>query len=193
MAKSLKRKVGAELAPDVLAVVRQWATRCLEICGNQPRVELSVLVKALQGASLIHHSNHWQSSGPTYYGDHLLFDRIYNDTDDLIDPLAEKAVGTGSTKTVNPVLHSQQAAEFVTALHPGTDNLSDTDMALVSYNTALAIIFLIDWALKSLESRGQLTNGIDNMLQGIADKHEEFVYLLQQRLTVSSVSTGWKI
>jgi hypothetical protein len=32
-----------------------------------------------------------------------------------------------------------------------------------------------------LEQKGQLSNGTDNLLQGVADKHEEFVYLLKQR------------
>lgn len=194
VSKSVGGRVASELAPDVLAAVRGWATQCLEACGDQPRVELSVVVKALQGAAMIHQGNHWQVAGPTYYGDHLLFQRLYEDTDGFVDGVAEKAVGTGTPMLVNPVLQSSQVSSFVATLYPGVVQLSETDMVIVSQNTVLAVLFLLGWAIKSLEYRGQLTNGIDNMLQGIADKHEEFAYLLQQRLahTSSEETSKWK-
>jgi hypothetical protein len=43
------------------------------------------------------------------------------------------------------------------------------------------IQYQFDKVYKLLESKGQLSSGTDNLLQGIADKHEEFVYLLKQR------------
>ncbi len=193
-AGAIKERVATELPSGLVARVREWATQCLEFCGNAPRVELSVLLKALQGAVIIHQANHWQSEGTTAYEDHLLFQRIYEGTDEFVDSLAEKSVGMGNASFVNPVAQSRQVHLFVQTLFPNQDQLTQTDRALVSQYTVGAVLFLIDWALRSLESRNQLSNGIDNMLQGIADKHEEFAYLLQQRLTVSASreDSGWK-
>jgi DNA-binding ferritin-like protein len=48
---------------------------------------------ALQLLFLVHRHNHWESKGPTSYGDHLMFERLYKSADDDMDALAEKAAG----------------------------------------------------------------------------------------------------
>ena len=38
---------------------------------------LTDLLAALNAASFVHHTNHWQSKGKNFYGNHLLLGRIY--------------------------------------------------------------------------------------------------------------------
>lgn len=180
--KYTREKVAAEVDSQVLASLRAWMQGCLAVCGDGPQVELSLLLKAIQGEVAILHTAHWQVGGSSQYGDHLLFQRLYEDADEFVDSLAEKAVGLGGTELVNPVVQTQCVAAFVQALCP-EGQLQDNEQAFaVAQNTVLSVLYVIDWALQSLDARGQLSNGVDNMLQGIADKHEEFGYLLQQRL-----------
>src|SRR5690606_33619745 len=46
---------------------------------------LSAVLSALRAASFLHQTHHWQTSGPSYYGDHLLFDRLYKESQPHID------------------------------------------------------------------------------------------------------------
>jgi hypothetical protein len=52
------------------------------------------------------------------------------------------------------------------------------------------VLGAIKVVLKVLGSAGILSDGTENLLQDIADKHEEFVYLLKQRNDVSPYSYG---
>jgi hypothetical protein len=54
-------------------------------------------------------------------------------------------------------------------------------MVTVSLAVEQCVVACLKDARGSLESKGQLTDGTDNLLQGVSDKHEEFLYLLQQR------------
>ena len=43
---------------------------------------------------------HWVSKGDPYYGDHLLFERLYNEVSGQIDSAAEKFIGLGDESIV---------------------------------------------------------------------------------------------
>jgi DNA-binding ferritin-like protein len=143
--------------------------------------ELGALVSILRAASIVHQSHHWQTRGGNFYGDHLLFERIYNDSLGFIDQVAERAVGSGSRDLVCP--HTQ--AEVIHALvhywcrTPGEP--TSYDMVVVSFGIEHCVVDCLKAARASLEAKNQLSDGTDNLIQGVADKHEEFLYLLQQR------------
>ena len=62
---------------------------------------LSELLAKLEALSLYYQNIHWTVSGPNFYSDHLLAERLYSAANGLIDGVAEKAVGT--TKDKNSV------------------------------------------------------------------------------------------
>src|ERR1700760_4998396 len=47
---------------------------------GKPGQELGLLVAVLRAASVVHQSHHWQTRGTSFYGDHLLFEKLYNDS-----------------------------------------------------------------------------------------------------------------
>jgi len=49
----------------------------------------------------LHQTHHWQTSGITYYSDHLLFERLYSGTLEGIDSIGERAVGSGGPELVD--------------------------------------------------------------------------------------------
>lgn len=144
---------------------------------------LAGLVGALRAVSNIHQSHHWQSFGPTYYADHLLFERLYNTTNEDIDSVAERSVGT-----YGPAVVDAQTIVADTLRHIALINRqygapqSNTAMARTSLAAELALLRAIDAVITSLQNTGRLSHGISNLLEGIADRHEQNVYLLQQRL-----------
>lgn len=145
--------------------------------------ELGALVAVLRAAALVHQTHHWQTRGDTFYGDHLLYDRLYNESLKMIDRIAERAVGSGHRLLVHPVIQSTQVGSLVKFFCGDiqTDPTPD-EYAVVSFMTEVYVLSFLGMAHQSLEASQLLTNGTDNLLQDVSDEHESFVYLLRQRV-----------
>ncbi len=144
-------------------------------------IDLTLVVVGLRALSLVHQGHHWHTSGLTYYADHLLFDRLYNDLPPEIDAVAERAVG--SSQVVNlfdPVVQAEMVGGTVKQMAPGGFKNPDGFVA-AGLGAEQYLLDLIEMARQRLADKGQLSYGTDNLLAGIADKHEEHVYLLRQR------------
>lgn len=157
----------------------------IEACldnSNEAYWELFVVLGMLRHLYLLHQTNHWTASGDPFYGDHLLFQKLYELNLEQIDQVAEKAVGLGSANLVN--LHEQ--LHFVNVLNEcyghKSYNLPHPGM-LVESSLAAELTFLhaMRHVCKSLKDSGLMTHGLDNLLAGIEDSHEGSVYLLKQR------------
>ncbi len=149
---------------------------------SQPYAELSVTIAWLRALSQIHQSHHWQASADPFYGDHLMFERLYNSVGDQIDSAAEKAVGMGTVDLVEPMKLIRQTELILAAVYfmrPGIPQ--PTDLASRSLNAEKCFLQALNRISDSLESRNLLTKGVDNMLADFADKHESNCYLLKQR------------
>jgi len=143
--------------------------------------ELGVLVAVLRAAALVHQSHHWQTYGTAQYGDHLLFERLYNESVGFIDQIAERAVGTGGDAAVCPKLQADMIPVLVRHWCRSPAPPTPLEMVGQSLEVERCVVDCLETARSRLEDRGALSSGTDNLLQGVADKHEEFVYLLQQR------------
>lgn len=155
--------------------------------GGIPYAQLSVVLSHLKALLAIHQNNHWTSMGDPFYGDHLLFSRLYDTVSDELDTVAEKAIGLGCTSNVNMQLLCSQTLKLVCGVGSGSTIPKSSDLARKSLLAEMNFLKVIDSCMSSLEEMGMLTNGVDNMLQGIADKHEEHIYLLKQRCSTSLV------
>lgn len=138
---------------------------------------LGALLGALQGAALLHQSHHWSTRGRDFFADHLLFERLYNESLEFIDQVAERLIGLGG-----PVIQANVQAGLVLSFvqRCGLARTPD-EMVSTSLRGELAILTLVDQVLTTFERSNTLTHGTSNLLEGVADKHESFVYLLQQR------------
>lgn len=156
--------------------------------GSVPYAQLSVVLVHLKFLSTLHENHHWTCMGDPFYGDHLLFSRLYDAVDAEIDPVAEKAVGLGCTSNVNPhLIHSQVLKLLSNSGMSQATIPQSSDLARKSLVAEMNFLKVIESCRSSLEECGLLTNGVDNMLQDIADKHEGHVYLLKQRCSKSMV------
>jgi len=137
---------------------------------------LATLLAALRALYLLHQAHHWQSRGPSFYGDHTLFQRLYEAVLPEMDSVAERAVGRGNAGIV-------EAADVTRATQVLLDRWqarggSPDALIRSSFAAEGEALALID----SLMASVSFSTGTQNLLQGIADKHEENSYLLQQRL-----------
>jgi hypothetical protein len=174
------RKVVGALEVDVFE-------HCMSDYGGAPMSELAVLLAAIRAEAMIHQAHHWQTRGSTYYGDHLLFERVYGEVNGLIDSLAERAVGAGQTVLVQPLVQLSHTVIFTKFYYSGAQVLPGVEeLPSLSLTALTGSAHVLQLAYESLEARGLLTNGIDNLLQGIADKQEELTYLLGQRTKTAS-------
>lgn len=130
------------------------------------------ILSELRALYIAYQSAHWTAGGGTFYGDHLLFQRLYGNVQDELDSVAEKALGSGIHPGMfDPVSLAHGAATAAQSLlKPGQiiDCLINAEREFVCH-------------LETFASTDGLSLGAENLLAGIADKHEEHIYLLSQR------------
>lgn len=153
------------------------------IWGGHRAGPLASLLVMLRSVYLLHQAHHWQSAGKSYYGDHLLFQRIYETVLPEMDSVAERTVGLGGAQLVYSAAQSALTTRALEAFsdvekHAQARMPASQARVFSSLNAEMALIEAIDKVLALRNS-----NGVQNLLQGIADTHEGNVYLLQQRLS----------
>jgi len=139
---------------------------------------LTSLLGVLQAASLLHQTHHWSTQGPVYYADHLLFERLYNESQEFVDQVAERAVGLGAP-FISAISQARDVLSHVQQFG-GSSEDSET-MVTSSLKAELACLAWIKSTIDQMTAAGTITPGVSNLLEGVADKHETFVYLLRQR------------
>lgn len=140
------------------------------------------LLAMLRALHLSHHSAHLQASGPQSYQDHLLYGRLYEGLVDEADGLAEKLVAMCGADTVDAADQAKRIAEIV------AKGKSHSDLAKRAYMMEEAFVAMIEAVRKAMLNDDALPSGLDNYLQGLADKHEGACYLLKQRLGLKDAS-----
>jgi len=148
-----------------------------ELCGYY--------IALLRTAYLIHQGSHWGTSGSNFYGNHLLFQRLYESAGKDADGAAEKMIGLFGDETLNLSMQAQFIGKMM-AKYSGSTPL-DNSLAVEK-----AILSVSDKLYKDLESEEKLTLGLDNFMQGVSDKREEAVYLLKQVMKNGSKTASRK-
>lgn len=145
--------------------------------GNDEYAPLAVFLGCTEALQMIHHSHHWQTQGSSFYGDHLLYQRLYEGVLAEIDLVGEKVIGVSKNSSLTNYFARmkmiQKFLEMVT---------SSEDYHAVSTKAEKTYIKVGEHLMNKLEASGLLTRGIEQMLGNILDKHEEHLYLLSQRV-----------
>lgn len=151
--------------------------------GSVPYPHLSVILVQLKFLAFVHQNHHWVTKGDPFYGDHLLFARLYEGTIADVDSIAEKAIGLGSTANVDLPLTTSQLMKLVQGYGMTSTIPQPTELAKRSYLAEMNFLKTVAHLAEHLKECGLMTRGLDNLLAGIEDKHEGHVYLLKQRVT----------
>lgn len=137
----------------------------------------ALYVATLKAISLIHQHNHWTTSGEMFYGEHLLFERIYKSAIEDLDMAAEKFIGLFGEDCLNYTLQIELLSKVLSKYK----NLEGEPVEL-SLAVEKDFIKFSNDAYKCFEDEGNLSLGLDDMVMSISSKREEAVYLLQQTL-----------
>jgi len=144
---------------------------------------MTSMLAMLQALAMLHQSHHWSTSGASFFQDHLLFERLYNESLELIDQLAERIVGSGDTPNIGAAFQVGIMSRILGSL--GVGGLP-TDMIAISLAAETSCVAAVAQLIASKTADGTLSHGISKLLEDIADKHETFVYLLSQRSKTES-------
>lgn len=178
------RRISEEFAFDSVKEGTSEMFSSLGDAMSTPYAVLGVLTAASRALYHVLQTCHWQARGDSFYGDHLLFQRLYGDVAGEVDLLAEKTVAFGTPDLIHPVEQNNQMGTFI-KLFIG-DNPSSFprsfDLLKIAFNAETLFNGFVTTTLETLQKNNELTPGIENMLGGIADKHEEHIYLLSQAL-----------
>jgi DNA-binding ferritin-like protein len=134
----------------------------------------ALYVVTLKAIAQIHQHNHWVYKG---YGNHLLFERLYESTLENLDLAAEKFIGIFGDSIMNYDLQ-------VDLLNKVLVKYSRLEGSPVGMSLAIEKDFIkfSKSAYECFESEDKLTLGLDDMIMAIVSQREESVYLLQRNL-----------
>lgn len=146
--------------------------------------ELGMLIGLLRALVITQHAYHWQTAGANYYADHTLYERLYTETEEDVDGIAERAVGMGGIELTNYHHQLTTASFFLKAVShqkPLYEEALDGEKLFIK---------ITEFVMKSLEGTGKLSSGIEQLLGDVLNKHENHVYLLKQRNNSNNNSEG---
>lgn len=142
----------------------------------------ALYVASLKALSLIHQHSHWTTKGNDFYGDHLLFERIYKSALDNLDLAAEKFIGLFGAEC----LDYQFQAELLNKVLLKYKGLNGEPLEM-SLAVEKDFLKLSKDAYNCFEDEGKLTLGLDDMVMAIASDREGAVYLLRQPLKKAAI------
>lgn len=143
---------------------------------SECKEKLQILLALLRALHWLHWTTHWQVEGESFYGDHLLFDRMYTAMPDEIDGLAEKIVSYFGGAAVCPVDQVEKAETWLRHWHEEENPYARAYSAEEELQDVVAEIF------DQLDESGDLPLGLNDFLAALANAHETNLYLLGQRL-----------
>ena len=136
---------------------------------------------ALHGEYWLLWTLHWRAKGSDYYGDHLLYQRLYEARVAELDRMAEIIAAVGGAGALDPVKGLDAAKDLVARVE-----------AMQAPDAAKAVL-AAQTVMQAMGDAAQAAQGtpyklaVENATGGIADSHLEAVYLLQQRLSGAHV------
>lgn len=141
------------------------------------------MVGSLRGAHMWYHAAHVLAKGTGFLGDHVhLYGEIYNNITEQLDGAMEKVVGlTNKESLVCPVSVAAYAVKFL--------EMYDSPVDRPAYHIAQTALTIEEDVLSAIEAiynvlkhHGIMTLGLEDFIADLANTHERYYYLLQQRV-----------
>jgi DNA-binding ferritin-like protein len=132
------------------------------------------ILAILRAQEMSYQTSHWQASGLSYYGNHLLFQRLYESVGAEIDGVAEKMVGYLGSESVNLAPQVVRVASIAVRwakikcpFHRGLASEKQLQAAVKA-------------AYDGIKEAKAMTLGLDDFLMAMSNAHDTNAYLLQQ-------------
>ncbi len=135
---------------------------------------LKELLGLLRAQYWNYQSSHWQSKGNNFYGNHLLFQRLYESVPEQIDTLAEKLVGYFDEKAVDSVDSITKAQNWIKKWSKTDDIVKRAIESEKDFQKFLKQSY------DQIKTNDDMHLGLDDFLMSISSDHDTNMYLLQQ-------------
>lgn len=136
---------------------------------------LCTFVAYLRAIYLVHQNSHWESSGKSFYGNHLLFQRLYESAQESADQAAEKAIGVFDSKCMSPKVQHHLLSKILS-------KYENEDVFDNSINIELDFQTLAKKVYNKIEENGDMTLGLDDMIMATCNDREVGIYLIKQAM-----------
>ena len=133
---------------------------------------LNEYLAMLRLAFMVHQHSHWKCSGSGFYGNHLLFERLYNETKKMVDAVAEKIVGSLGPKALDHTTQCELMNSF--------NNYTSDNHLSNSLNVCKDICEKADDLFNRLKNLESMSLGMEDLIQSQINKLESHRYLLSQ-------------
>jgi len=128
-----------------------------------------------------YHAAHHVTKGTGFGGDHVnIYGEIYTQLDEDLDMIVEKGIGLTGDETLADPVSSLSLAAIKLAQYPASANQDAETIAKHAFALSKEYIAFIESIYSQFEACG-MSLGLDDLLQGLANQYETYVYLLQQR------------
>jgi DNA-binding ferritin-like protein len=150
---------------------------------------LSQLVWELRYLSMAAQVAHWRVFGPTSYSDHLLYGRVYEKLNDMLDPLAEKLTALSQMEDRKYVCPLEQAKyvhlRMTDSMPRLQEALEDPNLtAAFFYNELLSLTRRMRSFASEIAHGEEMTFGLEDFLGDMSGDLETLVYFLERRAQV---------
>jgi len=127
------------------------------------------------------HAAHHVTKGTGFGGDHVnLYGEIYTKLDEDLDGIIEKGIGLTGDETLADPVSSLSLAATLLSQQPASANQSAETIASNAFEVIKYYVAAIESTYAQFEA-ASMSLGLDDLLQGLANQYETYVYLLQQR------------
>jgi len=145
---------------------------------NQQNIKIAALyIATLKAMALIHQHSHWITKGDDFYGNHLLFERLYDSTLENLDLAAEKFIGLMG----DDCLDYDTQTSLLNKVLSKYKNLEGSPLEM-SLTVEKEFLKFSQSAYEAFKKADDMTLGLDDFFMAVASQREESVYLLQQAL-----------
>ncbi len=149
--------------------------------GEKGRKEVAGILNRILSAEYVLYTKtrnfHWNVTGPRFNDLHKFFEAQYEELDDIIDEVAERARALGERSFGS-------LAEFLAASivkEPARKNLKDHEMLQELLSDHETLIEDLRSQLKLCESSGDM--GTNDFLTGVMEQHEKMAWMLRSFLS----------
>lgn len=136
----------------------------------------------LRGLYMVHQNAHWTYYGQSFYGDHLLFQRLYENIEEEVDGIAEKITAMYGPEAINSMDQMGRMYRFISEW----SEMSEGCVCKRSFVAEERLQPFLDTLYEFLDEAGTLTLGLDDFIMALASAHETHLYLLRQKFYEST-------
>ena len=109
-----------------------------------------------------------------------IYGEIYTQLDEDLDMIVEKGIGLTGDETLADPVSSLSLAATMLAQYPMAANQDAEMIACSAFEISKSYIAFLEGVYAQFDACG-MSLGLDDLIQGLANQYETYVYLLQQR------------